>query len=275
MPIAADFASHYGPVALVTGASSGIGREFARQLATAGLDLVLVARRQALIETLAKELAKEHGVEVTTLPLDLGCRDFLDMLLPACEGRDIGLVVSNAGLGAKGLLDETPLETLEAVLAVNCRAPMLVAHAFLPLLRRRGRGGIVITGSIEAYTPAPWSVAYSASKAFVRALGEGLWGEVRGSGVDVLVLAPGATDTEMITNSGMDVRDMPTGAMTPADVARQGLERLGGGPSHIAGVANFLLVSLLSLLPRRLALLAAGRGMRDAIEKGRRRSEEG
>ena len=271
MSISAGLAERYGPVALVTGASSGIGREFARLLAVAGLDLVLVARRRDRIEALAKDLSQAHGVEVAALPLDLARRDFLDVLLPFCEGRDIGLVVSNAGLGAKGLLDETPRQTLEAVLDVNCRAPLLLAHAFVPRLRARGRGGVILTGSIEAYTPTPWSVGYSASKAFARALGEGLWGELRGCGIDVLALAPGATDTEMLPASGMDARDMPTGVMTPAEVARQGLERLGGGPSHITGGVNRALVGFLSILPRRLALLAAGRGMRDAIERGRRR----
>jgi len=271
MAVAADFAARYGPTALVTGASSGIGEQFARVLAGLGIDLVLVARRQDRLDALARELREQRGVAVEAVALDLAREDFLAPLLGACEGRDVGLVVSNAGFGAKGLHHESDRPTLERMLAVNCRAPMLLTHAFAPRLVERGRGGILITGSIESYQGMAYSVVYAASKAFARSLGEGLWEELRDRGVDVLVLSPGATDTEMLPNSGLSVDDMPTPVMTPEDVARAGLERLGSGPDYIPGLTNRLFVAGLGLLPRGLALKLSGRAMLDTLEKSRRR----
>jgi short-subunit dehydrogenase len=270
MSLPRDFHQRYGPVALVTGASSGIGEQFAVALAEQGLDLILVARRRERLEALAARLEQAHGAKVEAVAVDLAERGSIDELLGRCKGRDVGLVVSNAGLGTKGLLHETPSDLLEDILDVNCRAPLLLAHAFIPRLIERGRGGLLFTASIEAWTPSPWSVAYAASKAYLRSLGEGLWGELAGTGVDVLVLSPGATDTEMLPRSGMRKEDMPTPVMRPEDVARQALEHLPGGFSFIAGRVNRLLVRLLSTLPRRWAVRAAGKGMRDALEKGRR-----
>jgi short-subunit dehydrogenase len=273
MAVAADFAARYGPTALVTGASSGIGEQFARVLASLGIDLVLVARRRDRLDALAAELRETRDVEVQTLPVDLAREDFLTPVLLACEGRDVGLVVSNAGFGAKGAHHETDVATLERVLAVNCRAPMLLAHAFAPQLIERGRGGILITGSIEAYQGLAYSAVYAASKAFARSLGEGLWEELRGHGVDVLVLSPGATDTEMLPNSGLSVEDMPTPVMTPESVARAGLEQLGRGPDFVPGLVNRLFVSGIGLLPRRLVLGVTGRAMLGTLQQARRRRE--
>jgi short-subunit dehydrogenase len=263
-----DFARNYGPWAVVTGASSGIGEHFARQLAAEGLHLVLVARRAQRIERLAVELRGAHGVEVEALPLDLGRSDFLEPILAACAGKEVGLVVSNAGTGLKGPHHEAPPEKLGAMLDVNCRAPMLLARAFAPRLIERGRGGFLITGSLEAYQGFPYSAAYAATKAFVRSLGESLWFELREHGVDALVLNPGATDTEILPNQGIDPDDM-VGLMPPQRVAQLALARLGRGPVTISGITNRILVGVLSTLPRRLALKLAARGMRDAIEKGR------
>jgi short-subunit dehydrogenase len=157
----------------VTGASSGIGEQFARVLAEAGLDLVLVARRTERIEKLAEELRGSHGVAVEPLTLDLCEPDFLGPLVRACEGKEIGLVVSNAGIGAKGLCHEARREELTEVLHANCRAPLLLAHAFAPALIERGRGGLLLTGSIEGFVGFPYSAAYAATKAFVTSFGEG------------------------------------------------------------------------------------------------------
>jgi short-subunit dehydrogenase len=259
------FAERYGPTAIVTGASSGIGEQFAHLLAERGLDLILVARRTDRIEALATELSTKHVVHVDAVPLDLTQPDFLASLLPACEEKDIGLVVSNAGSGPKGPLHENSSEEIERTLDLNCRAPLLLAHRFVPRLLQRGRGGILITGSVEGFQSFPYSAAYSASKAFVRSLGEAIWEEYRGRGLDVLVLAPGSTDTELLENLGMDAKQMR--AMSARKVAELGLRHLGNGPNYIPGAMNRVFTSVLHLLPRRLALRMAGEGMRSAIEK--------
>lgn len=268
-----DFGTRYGPWALVTGASSGIGEAFAHLLAEAGIHLLIVARRSGTLKALAKELSEKHGVEVEALSLDLGQPDFLDSLLEGCDGKDIGLVVSNAGIAAKGAYVEMKPQELTRLLDVNCRAPMLLAQAFLPRLKQRGRGGFLITGSLEGFQGYPYSVPYAATKAFVHSLGEGLWGELRGSGVDVLVLAPGATDTELLPLTGMDVRDMPTGVMSARAVALVGLKKLQSGPTVIAGFVNRVMMGILGLMPRRWAILAGGKGMQDAMKKSQARQK--
>jgi len=261
-----DFAETYGPWAVVTGASSGIGEQFARQLAAAGLHVVLVARRAERLENLAEELRGD--VEVETLALDLSRPDFLEPLLAACTGKDIGLVVSNAGAGLKGPHVEASPEKLLAMLDLNCRAPILLARSFAPGLIDRGRGGLLFTGSVEAVRGFPYSAGYSATKAFLQSFGESLWVELGAHGVDVLVLNPGPTDTEILPNQGMSSDDM-LGLMPPEEVARRALARLGRGPVFVPGILNRVTVRFLSLLPRRLALKIAARGMLDAIEKGR------
>jgi short-subunit dehydrogenase len=270
MSVPREFLSKYGPWAVVTGASSGIGEQFARKLAAEGFDLVLVARRAERIQSLAAELRGQHRAEVHPLPLDLCRPDFLEPLLSACEGRDVGLVVSNAGTGMKGPHHQAPPERLAAMLDLNCRVPLLLVRAFAPRLIERGRGGLLITGSIEAYQGFPYSAAYAATKAFVHSFGEALWVELREHGVDVLVLNPGPTDTEILPNQGICPDDM-LGLMSPEKVAKLALKRLGRGPVYISGALSRLLLGILSILPRRLALKLAARGMLDAIEKGRAR----
>jgi short-subunit dehydrogenase len=268
MSLSADFRERFGPWALVTGASSGIGDQFARQLGAAGLNLIVVARRTEQLDQLAQTIHERHGVAVESVGLDLRREDFLDHLLAVCADKDVGLIVSNAGIGAKGPFHEEQIDTLTTILAVNCRASMLLAHAFVPKLMNRGRGGFLITSSIEGFVGFPYSAAYAATKAFTLSFGEGLWGELRERGIDVLVLAPGATDTEILPKSGMNPEDM-VGLMAPEEVARLALQRLRRGPVCVTGIFNRLFVGFLSLLPRKLAVMLAGKGMRGALEKSR------
>ena len=269
MTLSKDFAARYGPWAVVTGASSGIGEQFARQLADAGLSLVLAARRAERLARLADELHDTGNTDVECLALDLSQPGFLEPLLAACIGKDVGLVVSNAGSGLKGPLAEASPEKLTAMLDLNCRAPILLARSFAPRLMDRGRGGLLFTGSVEAVRGFPYSAAYSATKAFVQSFGEALWSELANHGVDVLVLNPGPTDTEILPNQGMSSDDMP-GMMSPERVAALALARLGRGPVFVPGAMNRVMVRAFSLLPRRLGLKLAARGMLDAIEKGKR-----
>jgi short-subunit dehydrogenase len=264
--VANDFAQRFGPWALVTGASSGIGAAFAHALAARGLNLVITARRLRLLESMAGELKHRYGVSVQAIGLDLANPEFLRPLLEACAGKDIGLVVSNAGFGVKGEHHRLGAERLSAMLAVNCHAPMLLTHAFAPRLITRGRGGFVLTGSIEGFLGFPYSSAYAATKAFVTVLGEGLWGELRGHGIDLMVLSPGATDTDAPTLQGIDKGKIPGPVMAPAVVAEQALLRLGRrSPVFIPGFINRWLVRLLRLLPRRLGLRLTGKGIRDTL----------
>jgi len=265
-----EFKDRYGPWALVTGASSGIGEHLARRLAARGVNVVVAARREGRLATLADELRRVDGVEAEPLTVDLAEPGFLGSVLAACEGKDLGLLVCNAGLGLKGLHVDQDLGRLDAMVAVNCRAPMVLTRALAPRLVARGRGGILLVGSIEGFQGYPYSAAYAATKGFVHSLGEGLWGELTPRGVDVTVVAPGGTDTDILTDQGIDKKAL-VGVMKAGDVAERSLAHLGSGPLYVVGATNKTLVTFLRLLPRRLALRAAGMGMRQTLERSARR----
>jgi short-subunit dehydrogenase len=256
-----DFLGRYGPVALVTGASSGIGRSFAQALAAKRLDLVLAARRVDRLETLAAELRQAYGVQVTVFPLDLADPAAPDALLQATSGLDVGLVVSNAGFGFKGEFQAIDPGLMAEILTVNCHAPMRLAHGFTPRLRARGKGGLIFTSSVEGLIGCPYSTVYSASKALVVALGEGLWGELTPEGIDVLTLCPGATETEAAAKQGIDPSTL-TNQMSPDEVVRLTLENLREGPVYLPSAHYKALFDQLLAMPRRQALSAMAQGMK-------------
>lgn len=250
-----EFGTRYGPVALVTGASSGIGRSFAVALAERGLDLVLTARRVERLEQLAADLKGAHGTSVTVLPADLGDPGAGQRILAATEDLDVGLVVSNAGAQHKGALESGDPAHLAHVVMVNCYAPTLLARGFVPRLKERGRGGIVLTSSVEGLLGVPFSATYSASKAYLNAFGEALWGELVRHGIDVLTLCPGPTDTEALTQNGVDTSTLDE-LSSPDEVARTTLEHLREGPTYVSSEHYTALFDRLLAMPRRDALRA-------------------
>jgi short-subunit dehydrogenase len=261
-----EFLKHYGPTAVVTGASSGIGEAFAALLAARGFDLVLVARRDERLQTLAGDLMAKHEVAITVCCADLSQPAAIDHILAATEGMDVGLLVSNAGFGLKGAHHLNEPQRMTDMLTVNCQVPMQLCHRFIPQMRSRGRGGILLTSSVEALLGFPYSGAYAASKAFVNSLAESLWGELNEHGIDVLALCPGSTDTEAHALQGID-QSMLENMMSPEEVALLGLENLANGPIYIAGETNEQVFTGLAAMPRRDALLILGANMRDALKK--------
>lgn len=264
--MAETFLQQYGPWALVTGASSGIGAQFSALLAERGFNLLIAARRLDRLQQQAADLSEQYGVQVEALQLDLSSDNFLAELLAACENKDIGLIVSNAGFGLKGLHHLNDADSMSQMLNVNCRAPMQISHALTPQLIKRGSGGIILTGSIEGFMGFPYSAAYAASKAFVHSLGDALWQELKPHNINVLVLAPGSTNTEALTLQGFDAANM-SGLMEPLKVAATALDSLGRKRVLITGLSNRLFVKLLGCLPRKWSLAATEKGMRDAINK--------
>jgi uncharacterized protein len=257
-----DFTNKYGPVALVTGASSGIGKSFAERLAELGMDLVLVARRVQRMEALAAHLQATHGVAVKVCAIDLAEANAAERIADATASLDIGLLVSNAGFGLKGDHSANDPRAMAEMLMVNCNAPMQLGHRFIPRLRKRGRGGgIVLTSSVEALIGCPYSAAYSASKAFVKSLGEALWGELTPEGIDVLAICPGATDTEALGRHGIDPATLPN-VMSPDAVAKLALENLNRGPVLIASEHYQATFERLLSMPRRDALTAMAARMK-------------
>lgn len=260
----------YGPVALVTGASSGIGEQFARQLAALGFDLVLVARRRERLDALRDELEATADVSVTPIPCDLCDLSQVQDLLSALVPMELGLIVSNAGYGVpKGPYLEADIGGMEAMYRANSLAPARLLHALAPAMVARGRGGIIVTGSMEGDVAFPYSSAYAASKAFMHSLVLGLWQELEDTGVDVLLLAPGSTDTQAPVLQGID-REQLVATMQPEEVVSQALAQLGRRPHFISGWQNRLFIRILRILPRAMATRLAGYGMKQAINNSRR-----
>lgn len=248
-----QFRDRYGPVAVVTGASSGIGRAFARQLAEWGFDLVVVARRADRLDELASEVSERHGVQCTVLTLDLADLASAQVILDATAGMDVGLVVSNAGWGLKGDHAGFDAQDLVGVVNVNSNMPMLLSHGFTPRLRARGKGGIIMISSVEGLMGAPYSAVYGASKAFVNSFGEALWAELGPEGIDVLTICPGATDTEAPAKQGIDPSSM-VAVMQPEEVALFSLENIANGPVLVSSDYYREMFEQMTGMPRRDAL---------------------
>lgn len=217
------FVKRYGPWALVTGASDGIGRAFAGALAERGLNLVLSARRGALLEAQALGLTRAYGVQCRVIAADLGDAEGLTRLRAAISELELGLLVAAAGFGTSGAFVDGELRDERAMLAVNCGATLDLVHAVAPRLRERGRGGIVLLSSIVGFQGVPWAAHYAATKAWVQTFGEGLAVELGARGVDVVVAAPGPVASGFAERAGLKMGR----AGSPEVVARGALDALG------------------------------------------------
>lgn len=212
---------------LITGASSGIGRELAHCFAADGSGLVLIARREERLRELGRELSSRHGVAVRVLPKDLGlpnaAREIEDELAQA--GVTVDVLVNNAGFGALGDFATLPLERQMGMLQVNMAAVTELTRRFLPGMIERRRGGILNVASAAAFQPGPLVSVYYATKAYVLHLSEGLAEELSDTGVSVTCLCPGPTVTEFIAEASMnDTLLLRMGGMSVTRVARAGYE---------------------------------------------------
>lgn len=254
-----SFLATYGPCAVVTGASSGLGRELAKHLAAMGFDLLLVARSETALSELAAELATKHGPERSFIvhPADLGNADEISKLLDATAAIDIGLVVTAAGFGTSGEFITADAQNELAMLDVNCRAPLLLAHHFGARLASRGRGGIIFFGSLVGYQGAPRIAHYAATKAYIQTLAEGLHHELRPRGVAVLACAPGP----VLTGFAARARMIMNGADDPGTVARETLAALGRRMTATPGPRSKFLTWSLMTAPRFLRVRIMGKIM--------------
>ena len=243
----------------MTGASAGLGAEFARAIAAEGLSCVLTARREDRLRELAGELEKNHQVDARVVAVDLAAPDGADRLADAVQDLPIALLVNNAGFGYAGRFEKLELERLRSMVQVNCMAPVVLTRRLLPAMRDRGKGAIIITGSVAGRQPLPLHGLYAATKAFDQFLGESLWAELRGSGIDVLVLEPGPTATEFFQMAG-ETRE--TGE-PPRGVVELALDSLGYQPSVVSGWFNYLRANLARVFPRSLTALVAERVVRE------------
>ncbi|MBI1188944.1 MAG: SDR family NAD(P)-dependent oxidoreductase [Alphaproteobacteria bacterium] len=247
----------YGPAALVTGASDGIGAAFAEELARQGFDLVLAARRGDRLETMAADMRARFGVDAAVIACDLATPDGVRALIDATRQRDIGLLVAAAGYGTSGDLIDADIATELDMLAVNCGAALALTHAFAQRFAARGGGAIVLMGSLLGFQGVARAAHYAATKAYVQALAEGIRPELRRRGVDVIAAAPGPVASGFAARARMRM----AGAARPSVVPRATLKALGRKTTVRPGFLSNLLEFSMIGLPRRGRSFILGRVM--------------
>jgi short-subunit dehydrogenase len=251
----------YGPWTVVAGASEGIGAAFAIALAAGGLNVVLVARRSEPLEALASRLRADHGVDVRTVTADLGTVDGVDALVDAAGGVDVGLLVVNAAFAPVGrFLDRDEADLVRAV-ELNALTLVRLGRRFLPAMVERGRGGLIVMSSLAGQQGSPGIATYAATKAFGAVLAEGLWAELRGTGVDVVTCVAGAVLTPGLAQAKQ--RRAP-GTVGPNVVAAAALDALGHGPRTVPGRLMRVSSVLTSrLMPKRAAIALIAKASSD------------
>ena len=240
--------NRYGPWAVIAGGSEGVGVSFARKFAADGINLVLVARKPEPLAETAEAVRAEFGVQVRTLSLDLTQPDAAAQVGALTEGLEVGMLVYNAGTDnvARDMLDRS-LGGLERVIALNVLGQTRFVHQYGPAMRARGRGGIILVGSLLAYAGGGGMSVYAAAKSFSHTLAKGLWYEMRPHGVDVLGLVLSATKTPAAYRLGLKMDDPVIVASEPDVVAQEGLDQLGKVPLWVVSDAAEFAAHLKSL----------------------------
>jgi uncharacterized protein len=274
MTVALD-KKRFGPWALVTGASSGIGKEFAQQIAASGINIVLVARREDLLKEVGVEFSKRYGVEHRVVVLDVSREDFIRQLASATDDLDIGLVVSNAGTGNPGEFLKLDRQLLEETLRLNTMSHLDIAHYFGGKLAERRRGGLILVGAMGAENGIPCMANDGGAKAYVHSLGEALHYEFKPLGVYVTVLAAGVTNTAVLEKFALDPKTMPMKPMSVEQCVSEGLSGLVKNRSRIVpGRLNRILNALVpASLTRKMLADLLGKGLASKSAPANARAE--
>ena len=250
-----------GEVALITGASSGIGAELAKLAAADGCDLVLVARSRAQMQALADELTQRHGISVRVLPKDLSDvrvpQEIFDEL--AAAGLDVDILINNAGFALYGSLWRNDNKALLDLMQVNMVALTELCRLFLPQMVERGHGRVLNVASLAAFQPGPLMAAYYASKAYVLSLSDAVANELRGTGVTLTALCPGMTRTRFAQRAGLDLSGLSKVAGADAEsVARAGYRGMMRGKTIVLpGLLNRVVALSTRIVPRRIVTAIA------------------
>jgi hypothetical protein len=252
----ARLSEKYGSLALIAGASEGIGAAFADRLAAQGMDLVLVARRPEPLEAYAAQVRARHGVQVQCIACDLSAPDATQQIQSQLGDRPVNVLVYNAALNYIGRYEDGDPAHYQKLVQANCATPAVMAHAFGSQMVQAGRGAVILMASLAGFQGGAYIAPYAASKAFDRVLAEGLWYEWKARGVDVIACCAGATSTPGYNNTKpAKTNFLNPPVQTPEAVVDECLRHLGRRASHITGRgnrwANFLMVRL---FPRSLAV---------------------
>jgi len=251
--------------ALVTGASSGIGAEFARQLAARGMHLILVARREDRLNELAEELDTRHGTRCEVIVSDLSDSQASQRLFDEVANRkiEVELLINNAGFGFVGAADDTQPQRMMEMIRLNIGALTKLTYLFLPAMLERQHGGIINVASVAAFQPVAYMPVYSASKAFVLHFSEALWAECRDRNVIIQGLCPGTTETEFFDVAGVSGWLKKQRSHTAAYVVRKSIRGLDKGRQYVVpGFLNLVLSLSVRLARRKMVVLQSMRFFR-------------
>lgn len=250
--------------ALVTGASSGIGKAFAERLAADGRNVIVVARDHERLDRLQAKLERKHGVRVEPLSADLTDPVELRAVEAAIDGEEVDLLVNNAGFGTTGPFSKLDVEREEEEIRLNVLALVRLSRAALPGMIERGGGAIINVSSMAGFHPLPFNATYAATKAYVTTFTESLAEELRGTGVVVQALCPGFTRTEFQKRAGVDVSALPDLAwMSAEQVVDASLAAVASGDVVcIPGLGNQLVATLAGAIPRTIVRRLGGLAVR-------------
>ncbi|RPE64869.1 hypothetical protein EDD53_2633 [Pacificibacter maritimus] len=248
--------------ALITGASSGIGKELARYHASLGGDLILTARRKGELEALKSELEAKHSITADVFAIDLGAKGGAEALIKAVgdAGLQVDILINNAGFGGHGLHVERDLDAEQAMIDLNIRALVTLTHTFGRKMCQQGSGKILNVGSTAGFLPGPNQATYFATKAFVNSFSQAIDQELRPKGVTCTVLAPGYVETGFATAANLEGTQMVKGGgASAASVAKHGYDAMMNGKLVTVNDPkfSFLVNWIVPLLPRRLVLKLA------------------
>ncbi|MBL4771880.1 MAG: SDR family NAD(P)-dependent oxidoreductase [Planctomycetes bacterium] len=253
------FENKFGPWALVTGGSSGLGVGFAHNLAAKGLNVVLTGRREALLTEVAQQLEERHGIQTRVVATDLTSDEALDEIRKVTDELDIGTVISNAGVASMGAMLKIDADELGRNLKLNTTAHLRISHHFGQRLVERGKGGILFVGSMAGMQGTPLGANYAGAKGYVHNLAQALNYELRNSGVHVSVVAPGPTDTPGLNaRTDIDLAKIPGPVMSVDKLVSIGLKGLAQNkPLVVAGLSN----RMMDFMFRRILPRQTGRNM--------------
>jgi short-subunit dehydrogenase len=250
----------YGRLALVAGASEGLGAAFATYLANKGMDLVLIARRKEPLEQLAISIREMHGVQVQCLSIDLANPGAAYEIASALAGKEINLLVYNAALSYIGPFEQNSLEHHQQIAQVNMVTPMLLTQMVGTQMLRAGKGALVMMASLAGFQGSGYLTAYASSKAFIRVFAESLWYEWKSKGIDVIACCAGATSTPNFIATKPEKKSFfAPRVQTPEEVVVECFKKLGKQPSFITGIGNKWASFIMQrIMARKMAITIMG-----------------
>lgn len=246
------FKEKYGPWALITGATSGIGEAIAHQLAAKGLNIVLVARKKEELKAKATVLKHKYHVDTHIVSADLSTEEGIASVLTSTKELSVGLLTIAAGLEVNGAFEKNDILQELKVVQINIGATLQLTHHFSANMVSNGRGGIILVASLSGHMPNPYFANYAGTKAYILNFGASLYGELKPKGIDVTVVSPGLTNTPMATSTGVDWSKTPMQALSPERVAQTAVHALGKKFLAIPGTKNKIMAALAKHSPLQM-----------------------